>query len=228
MSASCIDHCYTNSPQKVSEPELLAVGTSDHLGLVVRKFSKNVKSKPNTVKKRSYKDFIIEDFLTDVMESEINQAVTNCKDIDEAALEFETRFKKILDFHAPVKVFQMRRNYNRYLSEETKLLIDERKVMKEEMTKHGDKQLGKEIKIKSKEILKAIQKDEMEYFEAGLSDEVDVNTAWKTANELLGNKKNLAPTAIEDIGKDGVKETITNPQRLANIFNQFFRKRSNS
>ena len=52
VSASCIDHCYTNSPQKVSEPELLAVGTSDHLGIVVRKFSKNVKSKPNTVKKK--------------------------------------------------------------------------------------------------------------------------------------------------------------------------------
>jgi hypothetical protein len=119
----------------------------------------------------------------------------------------------------------MRKNYNPYLREETKLLIEERKVLKEEMTRHGDIALAKEVKQKSKEIEKAIQNDEQEYFKAGLGDKVDVSTAWKTANEILGNNKNPAPTAIREVGNDGQTETVTNPLKLATMFNQFFREK---
>ena len=146
-------------------------------------------------------------------------------DIDDAAEVFDKKFRNILDKHAPIKIFQMRRNYNPYLSEETKHLIEERKVLKEEMTRQGDIALAKEVKQKSKEIDKAIQNDEQEYFKAGLGDRVDVSTALKTANEILGNNKNLAPTAIKEVGKDGQTETVTNPLKLATMFNEFFRKK---
>ena len=225
VSASCIDHCYTNSPEKVSKPELVAVGSSDHLGVVIRKFSKAAKSKPNTIKKRSYRNFVIEDFLTEVLQSDINTSVLECTDIDTAAEVFEEKFRKILDKHAPIKIFQMRSNYNPFIKEETKHLIEERKVLKEEMTKNGDKGLAREIKQISMEIIKAIHKDEKDYYEAGLSDKVDVSTAWKTANELLGNKQNLSPSAIKEAGKDGRPESISDPQKIAEIFNQFFRRK---
>ena len=111
---------------------------------------------------------------------------------------FEGMFKTILDEHAPVKVFQMRKNYTPYLREETKLFMEEQKVLKEEMTRTGDLTLAKELNVLSKEIEKSIKKDEKEYFENGLSDKVDVSTAWKTANELLGN------TNIPNCNKRGV------------------------
>ena len=119
----------------------------------------------------------------------------------------------------------MRKNYTPYLREETKLLMEERKVLKEEMTRQGDKVLAKEVKLISKEIKKAVKNDENEYYERGLDDKVDVSTAWKTANELLGNIKNLAPTAIKVIGNDGMTETVTNPQKLATLFNKYFRRK---
>ena len=191
VSKTCIDHCYTNAPEKISKPEVLSVGTSDHLGVVVTKYSKVEKSKPQTVKKRSYKNFKVEDFLTEIFESKINESVTECDDIDAAAETFEKMFREILDEHAPVKVFQMRKNYTPYLSEETKLLMKEQKILKEEITRNGDVALTKELKIISKKISKNIKEDEKDYFENGMSDKVDVSTAWKTANELLGIKKNL-------------------------------------
>ena len=135
VARSCIDHCYTNVPEKVSEPEVIAIGNSDHLGIVVRKFTRVERSKPNTVMKRSYKSFKVEDFLTDIMESNINRAVTAHAELDKAAEIFEEKFRTTLDKHAPIKVFQMRKNYAPYLSQETKLLMEERKVLKEEMTK---------------------------------------------------------------------------------------------
>ena len=133
VSKTCIDHCYTNTPEKVSKPEVISVGTSDHLGIVVTKYAKVEKSKPQTVKKRSYKNFKVEDFLKEVFESKIDEAVKACEDIDAAAEVFENMFRNILDSHAPIKVFQMRKNYTPYLSEETKTLMKEQKVLKEEV-----------------------------------------------------------------------------------------------
>ena len=225
VSQSCIDHCYTNAPDKVSKPEVVDVGTSDHMGVVITKYTKVARSKPNTVMKRSYKDFKVENFLTDILESDIDKSVTACKDLDHAAKMFEEKFKFILDRHAPIKIFQMRRNYSPYLKEETKLLIEERSILKEEMTRLGDPDLAKEVKRLSKEIAKAIEKDEKDYFETGLDDKVDISTAWRTANELLGNRKNLAPTAIKEVAKDGQIEITRNPKQLATKFNEFFREK---
>ena len=44
-----------------------------------------------------------------------------------------------------------------YLKEETKLLIEERGILKEEMTRIGDLDLSKEVKRLSNEIAKAIE-----------------------------------------------------------------------
>ena len=62
------------------------------------------------------------------------------------------------------------------------MLMKEQKVLKEEMTRNGDLTLAKELKHISKEISKNINRDEKDYFENGMSDKVDVSTAWKTAN----------------------------------------------
>ena len=145
--------------------------------------------------------------------------------MDAAAEIFEDKFKQILDRHAPIKIFQVRKNFTPFLSSETKLLMEERKVLKEEMTKNGDIVLAKDVNAKIKEIRTAIIKDEKEYYAKGLSDKVDITTAWKTANELLGNVKNQAPTAIKDTGDDGKPETITNPSNLASKFNNYFREK---
>ena len=82
ISRSCIDHCYSNVPEKVSTPEVIAVGDSDHLGVVITKYTRAPALKPRTVIKRSYKDFDIESFLTDVLNCDINVAVTAHEDLE--------------------------------------------------------------------------------------------------------------------------------------------------
>ena len=61
LSRSGIDHCYTNVPEKLCSPEVLVVGDSDHLGVVVTKYTRSSHTKPKTVMKRSYKNFNIPD-----------------------------------------------------------------------------------------------------------------------------------------------------------------------
>ena len=120
MSRSCIDHIYTNAPGKCDKPKVESAGDSDHLAVVVNKFTKEPQSKPRAVLKRSYKHFNPELFLLDVQNSAINEAVLACENINEAADVFQELFGHVLDRHAPRKIFQTRNNYVPFISEETK------------------------------------------------------------------------------------------------------------
>ena len=226
ISSSCIDHCYTNVPEKIKRVQVVGVGNSDHLGVIIQKFTKFPVSKPQTVKKRNYKEFDVESFLTDIYNSDINTIVTGAKTIDTAAEAFENIFKSVLNTHAPMKVFQMRKNYNPFVSEETRELILNRKALQEEAAKTKCKILMREFNYQCKEVKKAIAKDEKEFFENGFDDKMDSAKAWRTANELLGTVKNLSPTAIvhQEEGEDS-PELINNPLKMATIFNKFFRQK---
>ena len=94
----------------MSDPSVEAVGDSDHLGVVVTKYSRAEPLKPKTIRKRSYKNFIIEEFLVDIANSNIDRDVTSCDNIEDAAKVFEESSKFILDKHAPIKTFQMRKH----------------------------------------------------------------------------------------------------------------------
>ncbi len=98
ISATCIDHCYTNIPEKIKSVQVMSAGNSDHLGIVIKKFTKF----PVSVKKRNYKEFNIENFLMDIYKSEINTIVTVARTTDAAAEVFENILKSILNEHAPM------------------------------------------------------------------------------------------------------------------------------
>ena len=125
-------------------------------------------SKPQTVRKRNYKEFDVESFLTDIYNSDINSIVTGAKTIDTAAEAFENIVKSVLNTHAPMKVFQMRKNYIPFVSEETSELILNRKFLPEKAAKTKCKILIKEFNFQCKEVEKAVAKDEKEFVEKDL------------------------------------------------------------
>ena len=121
VCSAILDHCYTNVPEKIKETKVVCVGSSDHMGIVVKKLAKTPASRPQTLRKRSYKEFDIASFLTQIYLSDINSTVTAIKSLNEAAEMFEKGFRAILDNHAPMKIIQIRKNYIPYLSHETKI-----------------------------------------------------------------------------------------------------------
>ena len=66
IQRSCIDHVITNIPNKCSKPEIYNFGNSDHLVVHVKKFTKEMRQNPNTIKKRNYKQFDEKAFLEDI------------------------------------------------------------------------------------------------------------------------------------------------------------------
>ena len=164
VQSSLIDHIYTNSPGKCETPTVHSAGNSDHLAIMITKYTRELKLKPQTVKKRSYKNFDKTEFLCDVRNSNINDATTACDSIEEATEVFQNMFEKILNKHAPIKVFQIRNNYVPYLSEETKLVMAERDALKEEGTENCDEVLLREFRQKRNEAKKMVEEDKKRYF----------------------------------------------------------------
>ena len=172
-----------------------------------------------------YKNFDIKTFLQDVNNSNINKLVTGTETLDAAAEIFEEKFRSILDYHAPMKTVQIRKNYSAFISEETKDLISVRKVLQEEVSKTGNPVLLKEFRYKCKEVKREVKTDEKKYFEANFSEEAGVTNAWRTANEILGTTKNLAPTVIKHQEENEKPVLVTSPKKIATIFNNFFRNK---
>ena len=122
-----------------------------------------------------------------------------------------------------MKTVQIRKNFCLFISDNTKDIILNRKALLEEAAKTDCKILKREVNRLGKIIKKEIENDRTEYFENKFNDKEDSSNAWRTANELIGTVKNLAPTKKIHTEKEGnPPEIITNPARLAKIFNEFF------
>ena len=67
--------------------------------------------------------------------------------------------------------------------------------------------------------------DKIQYYSKDFGEKLDSSSSWQTARVILGDNNNLAPTAIRNTSENGEVEIVTNPKRLANIFNHFFRKK---
>ena len=102
VQRSCIDHCYTDVREKVLGPYVEAVGDSDHLGVRVLKYCRTPIVKPQAIRRRCYRKFSIEAFLTDIFHSNINASVTSHETIEGAAEAFRNEFQAILNCHAPI------------------------------------------------------------------------------------------------------------------------------
>ena len=107
---------------------LESAGDSDHLAVSVTKFTKELRKRPQIVMKRSYKNFDVGLFLQEIYDSDINRQVTAKTNLEDSVKIFQTVFSEILDNHAPVRLFQTRKNYVPYLSNEMKRLMVERDV----------------------------------------------------------------------------------------------------
>ena len=221
IQRSCLDHATVNCVGKISPPEIIGVGKSDHLGVLMSKFSREVRTTARTTRKRVYKNFEKETFIQDIKEakrvgkfSEIHLAT----DPNEAFGIFERDFNEILDRHAPVKVIQNRNDYVPYISPELKASMEERDRMKEVAAESGTINDFNLYKEKRNEVGMKLKTAERDYYNNKFSDEnITSSSIWKTAYSALGSFRTSFPTQILHAGS-----LISNPKVLATEVNKFF------
>ena len=120
-----LDHYFTNQPDKLSQVQKHSCGGSDHMMISGIRRSRSLRSSSRYIRKRSYKEFDPQIFLTKV------QAISwvdlyLCDDVEKAVEIFTKNITNILDIMAPMKTFQVRANYAPFLSKETRDLMKAR------------------------------------------------------------------------------------------------------
>ena len=127
---SCIDHIYTNTKYRCSPFSVTSFGDSDHDLISYHRYSKEPAAPARTIRKRSYEDFKPDKYKEDLSQVDWTE-VLGCNDLDLATEILTRKLRCILNVHAPWIIFQQRKSYTPWLTEETKLLMVNRDQLKQ-------------------------------------------------------------------------------------------------
>ena len=221
IQRSSLDQVITNCSSKMTRPEVLAIGKSDHLGVFVTRFSKEVRSSPRTIKKRIYKNFNKEKFREDILKAKKDgkfDKIHETDNIDEAIDHFTSVYNSILEEHAPIKIIQNRSNYVPYISTEIKTLMKKRNSLKIIASKSGRPDDFNQYKIVRNQVLSKLKKAKFKYYRDKFNDpSASPKDIWKNAYEILGSPKSSFPSQIVINN-----QLLSKPIEMASGMNNYF------
>ena len=221
IQRSCIDHATVNCVNKITAPIIVGVGKSDHLGVILTKASKEVRTCTRTTRKRIYKHFDKESFLHDLKVAKAAGkflGVHSATNPDEAFDAFEKAYSEVLDPHAPIKVIQNRKDYVPYISSHLEKMMAERNTLKEEAAISGHLEDFNKYKKKRNEVSSLLKNAEKEHYGNKFNDEnLTTKTTWKIAYEVLGKFRSSFPSQILHGGR-----LLSKPAEIATEVNKFF------
>ena len=192
--------CTINCVNKISPPRIIGIGKSDHLGVIVTKSSKEIRSSPRSVKKRIYKTFDKNAFKADILKAKSEgsfDAIFEADDETAAWDIFESVYTSILSKHAPLKVLHNRNNYVPYIDKELKNLMKDRDKLKEEAAKSGDEAAFDFYKEKRNLVSTKLKHAKSEHHKNNFTkDDLTPADIWQGARQILGSVKSNFPTQI--------------------------------
>ena len=137
--------------------------------------------KPRATKKRSYKNFNQDSFIREVKYTSF-ESVLETDTPEEATERFKNIFCNIIEDHAPMKIFQNRKNYAPWLSDATKKLRNDRDNLKEESTSSQDPEVLRKYRAARNNIKSKNKLEKKEYYQDRFEkakNENDSKQVWK-------------------------------------------------
>ena len=114
-----------NNQFRCSKVSAIPFGNSDHDLISYVRYSKEPPAPARTIRRRSYKNFVAEDFIADLTNSNW-YLVYSSQDVDTAVERFTALFNEALDHHAPLITYQQRKKYTPWVTSETLDLMKKR------------------------------------------------------------------------------------------------------
>ena len=230
---SCLDHIYCNRKFKCSTPVVTPFGDSDHDLLRYTRYSKEPPQSARTIRRRSYKGFVEEEFKNDISMISWSDLYA-CKDLDKAVDIFTRKFRQVLDIHAPWVIFQKRKNFSPWLTAEIKELMATRDKWKKTArdlavigngtVSEEEKKAWKNYKILRNKVNNKKRYDETEFKKKKLEENIDCpDKTWRTAKNFMNWKGTGPPSQIEVDG-----QLVTKAKLIADHMNKFFISKVNT
>ena len=160
---SMLDQCWSNCQNRVISHHNTVRGTSDHnvVSVLIRTKYKNVRQ--HMTQKWMRKFFNLNSYK-EIMEKIDWTELFQTENVNLANSIFEEKFLEILEQEAPMKNFQHRKNYKSWIGQDTKLLIEERNLAKEEARITKNRQKWETYKILRNKCTKKVVQDKQLFF----------------------------------------------------------------
>ena len=214
---SGLDHWYTNKPGKISTIQVVNQGGTDHRLIFGVRYSKSIIDRPKITKKRSYKKFNPNEFLTRIRSISWLDLYL-CEDLEAATDIFTKKVTEILDEMAPIKCYQIRKNYAPWLEPDLKKSMvdrDEAQKVAQESNKNEDwkqfRKLRNSVNNKLKGAKTRWQKKKLAEYSS------DSRSTWKHVRSWLGWSSGGPPSRLLEKGS-----LTSKPSEMARIMNSFF------
>ena len=216
-SDSCLDHLYTNRPDKLVDTMAIENGGSDHKLIYTVRHSKSLKRNVRYVKKRCFKKFNEDHFRADIKSLSWFD-IYMCDDIETAVEKLAEKITVILDRHAPIRMIQVRSKYAPWLTDATKEMMQRRNIAQKISTVTKTMETIRNYKNLRNTVTRLIRNDKKNWEKARLNHLTNsTNSLWSNVSKMLTWSKSGPPTQLYCNGK-----MESRPKALAETLNSFF------
>ena len=212
-----LDHVYTNRPDKLSPVQAQFCGGSDHKLIFATRYSRVITRSVRYVRKRCYKNFDPMLFLSEV------QGIRwwdlfQTEDIDLAVRMFSEKITNILDKLAPVRTIQVRRKYIPWLSQETKLLMQQRDQAQIRAARTKSQEDWRNFKSIRNQVTRRLRTEESCWQGKKLKNcSGSPSEQWQQVLGWLGWKSSGSPNQLFHAGR-----LLNKPSEIADCQNEYF------
>merc|ERR1712240_317861 len=211
---SCIDHIYSNCPQKITHIKTINNGLSDHATITATYHTKAPINNPKVIYTRP-KHLLTEHNLNKYLNNnDIIQTVYNYTDPELIAEILMREYNNIIEIIAPRTKRQVKKNYTPYLDKETREGKRKLHQMHNKAKQTQDNDHWREYKNYRATLNKKIDKQKQDYIKKKLDNSED---RWKTLNNINNKKTFTSPRSI--IHKETI---ITNIKEICNLANNYY------
>ena len=184
---------------------------------------KDQKKKDSYILRRSWKNFNNEDFIRDLANQPWQEVIDPKKTVHEQANEFDKILEETLERHAPLRRTKIRENFKKGLSENTKMLMQERENVRREQRHCKDESSRKEMAAKHRKarnaVTSSIRKENKLATLQSIKESGNPSEYWKAAKSIT---KTDGPAKLKLI-ENGT--TIEDEEILSSTFNSFFKEK---
>ena len=218
-SSTLLDLIMTNSVN-ISKAGVIDPGVSDHsLIYVIRKF-KRPKGEPKIIRVRSFKNFVDDDFLRDLRNSDWSYFL-NFTDLDQSCDIFNSIVKTVADKHAPFVTHKIKGKIEAWVTNDLLQAIKERNYFKKKANQTKSIIDWNNFTQKRNQVNNMKNTLKQDYFNTLLTDNAKrPKQLWKTLKTLVPNGKNTTTSVKRLVTEDGID--VTCPKGIADHFNNFF------
>ena len=213
MSSTCIDHIYVTHPDYVKATKVASIGISDHFPVCYSRKHKQIGQFSHTnIKYRSFKNFQLDAFLTD-LQCVPWSVCSVFNDANDALVCWHSLFIKVVDEHAPMKVRRVKKQ------RQPDWLTDEICDAIRKRDQYAKKKNTQEWRLARNRVNSLIKKSKSEYYKRAIEANLtDNKKLWSIMKEVLPQAQSLNPTYL--LGAD--ETPLSDPTEMADLFNDYF------